>query len=222
MADTACVDERNAAVSFADLAGFTALTEAHGDVIAADIAERFVAVAESVMDTGDRLVKAIGDAVLLTSVDAAAGIGLVLRLFDACEADVRFPDLRAGLHYGPVVERAGDIFGATVNIAARIAARAAGGQILLTRPVADTAAAHGLPVRGLGPITLHNITTPVEVYKLIRAGVNDHDVDPVCRMRINPATAAGRLNYAGTDYLFCSLDCAGKFASHPDRFTSAN
>lgn len=70
------MDERNAAVSFADLAGFTALTEAHGDVIAADIAERFVAVAESVMDTGDRLVKAIGDAVLLTSVDAAAGIGL--------------------------------------------------------------------------------------------------------------------------------------------------
>lgn len=60
------------------------------------------------------------------------------------------------------------------------------------------------------------------MYKLIRAGVNDHDVDPVCRMRINPATAAGRLNYAGTDYLFCSLDCAGKFASHPDRFTSAN
>ena len=76
-------DEINAAVTFADLAGFTALTEAHGDIVAADIAERFVAVAESIMGTGDRLVKAIGDAVLITSDDAASGLSLILRLFDA-------------------------------------------------------------------------------------------------------------------------------------------
>ena len=222
MTDTAGVDEINAAVTFADLAGFTALTEAHGDIVAADIAERFVAVAESIMGTGDRLVKAIGDAVLITSDDAASGLSLILRLFDACEADAGFPDLRAGIHYGPVVERAGDIFGATVNIAARIAARAAGGQILVTEPVAEAATAGGVSARGLGPIMLHNITTPVEVYKLVRTGVNDHDVDPVCRMRINPATAAGRLTYAGTDYLFCSLDCAARFATHPDRFTAGD
>ena len=118
------MDEVNAAVAFADLAGFTALTEAHGDVVAADIAERLVAVTKSVMAVGDRLVKDIGDAVLLTSADAVSGIGLVLRLFDACDTDAQFPDLRAGLHYGPVVERAGDIFGSTVNIAARIIAKA--------------------------------------------------------------------------------------------------
>lgn len=64
-------------------AGFTALTEAHGDVLAADIAERLVSVTKSVAAYGDRLVKNIGDAVLLTSTDAASAIRLVLRLFDA-------------------------------------------------------------------------------------------------------------------------------------------
>ena len=67
------MDEVNAAVAFVDLAGFTALTEAHGDVLAADIAERLVSVTNSVTAVGDRLVKDIGDAVLLTSTDAASG-----------------------------------------------------------------------------------------------------------------------------------------------------
>ncbi len=214
------MDEVNAAVAFADLAGFTALTEAHGDVVAADIAEQLVSVATSVMTTADRLVKNIGDAVLLTSTEAVSGISLVVRLFDACEADPQFPDLRAGLHYGPVVERAGDIFGSTVNVAARVTAKAAGGQIFMTRPVADAATMSGLVVRALGPLALRNLSEPVELYKLIRTGAEDHDVDPVCRMRVNPATAAGRLTYGGIDYLFCSLDCAGKFATEPERFTS--
>jgi adenylate cyclase len=71
------VDTSNAAVTFGDLAGFTALTEAHGDIAAADIAEQLVADTESVLGVGDRLVKAIGDAVLLTSVDAASAITLI-------------------------------------------------------------------------------------------------------------------------------------------------
>lgn len=90
----------------------------------------------------------------------------------------------------------------------------------MTEPVADAAAASGQTVRALGALSLHNLSEPVDLYKLVRNGMDDHDVDPVCRMRINPATALGRLTYAGTDYLFCSLLCAGRFAAEPDRFTS--
>jgi adenylate cyclase len=206
------------AVAFADLAGFTALTEAHGDATAADIAERLIAVAESVLSSEDRLVKTLGDAVLLTSLDALSGITLVQRLFEACEADARFPDVRAGLHYGPVIHRGGDIFGSTVNIAARIAARAGGGEILLTRPVADAAAAADIRTRRLGLIALRNLTEPVELFELVRSAAPDRTVDPVCRMMVHPANAAGRLAYRGVDYLFCSLECAAKFAAHPDQF----
>ena len=95
-------DSSTAAVTFGDLAGSTALTEAHGDIAAADIAEQLVAHAESVLGSGDRLVKAIGDAVLFTSVDAASAITLDFRLFDdACEKDARFPT------YGPACTTTG-------------------------------------------------------------------------------------------------------------------
>jgi class 3 adenylate cyclase/YHS domain-containing protein len=208
----------NAAVAFADLAGFTALTEAHGDSAAADIAERLAAVAESVLGTADRLVKTLGDAVLLMSGDATSGIALVQRLFEACETDLRFPDLRAGMHYGEIIHRGSDIFGSTVNIAARITARAGGGEIFVTRPMADAAATAEIRTRRLGLIPLRNLSEPVELFELVRAAGPDRSVDPVCRMMVHPATAAGRLAYRGVDYLFCSLDCAAKFAAHPDRF----
>lgn len=217
-ANTAGVDTSNAAVTFADLAGFTALTEAHGDITAADVAEQLVADAESVLGARDRVVKSIGDAVMLASVDAASAITLIFRLFDACERDARFPDLRAGLHYGPVVERNGDVFGTTVNVAARLAAQAGGGQILATGTIAGAAPSVGVEVRALGSVTLRNLSTRIELFKLVRNGPDDRDVDPVCRMRLNPATAPARLTYAGADYLFCSLQCAGKFAAHPAQF----
>ncbi|MGE5694576.1 MAG: YHS domain-containing protein [Candidatus Sericytochromatia bacterium] len=50
---------------------------------------------------------------------------------------------------------------------------------------------------------------------MVRPGRSDRAIDPVCRMMVHPATAAGRLGYAGTGYLFCSLDCAAKFATQP-------
>ena len=215
------VDTFDATVAFADLAGFTALTEVYGDFAAAEIAAQLGVVTESILTAGDRLVKGIGDAVLVTSLNAASGISLVDRLFGACEQDPRFPYLRAGLHYGAVVERGGDIFGATVNIAARVAGLAAGGQILATRPIADAAPKTGVTIRELGSTRLHNVSTPVELFSLIRAGGCGHDIDPVCRMLLTPATAVGRLGYAGNDYLFCSLACAAKFAADPDRFTVA-
>src|SRR5436305_13778118 len=111
MTHSSLLGTANAAVAFADLAGFTALTEAHGDLAAADIAEGLAGTAESVLATSDQLVKTLGDAVLLTSSDASSGIALVQRLFQACESDARFPDLRAGVHYGPIIRRGGDIFG---------------------------------------------------------------------------------------------------------------
>lgn len=208
----------NTAVTFADLAGFSALTEAHGDTAAADTAQQFVEIARSLLGAGDRLIKTIGDAVLLHSVEPTSAVTLILSLFDACERDPRFLDVRAGAHVGPVVERAGDIFGATVNIAARIAATAAGGQIIVTAPIAEAAVAVNVEVRRLGPTVLHNIVTPVELFKLVRSAAGDRDVDPVCRMRVNQVSAAGCLTYGGRDYLFCSLGCAAKFAADPELF----
>jgi adenylate cyclase len=112
------------------------------------------------------------------------------------------------MHYGPVIQRANDVFGSTVNFAARITARAGGGEVFVTRPVADAAAAAEIRTRRLGLIPLRNLSEPVELFELVRTAAPGRSVHPVCRMMVHPATAAGRLDYRGVDYLFCSQpDC---------------
>ena len=112
---------------FADLAGFTALTEAHGDDQAADLVGGFCAAVRELLAAHQaREVKAIGDALMLRAVDAAAAIRLGLCIVHDVGAQHGFPLVRVGMHTGPAVERDGDWFGATVNLAARVSAAASG------------------------------------------------------------------------------------------------
>src|SRR3984885_6913515 len=113
-----------ATFGFIDLAGFPALTETHGDHDAADMATRFAELTRAALGVGDRLVKTIGDAVLVTSPTPSDALDLVDRLLTSAAGDKTLPSLRAGLHNGPAIEREGDVFGAAVNLAARIAAEA--------------------------------------------------------------------------------------------------
>jgi class 3 adenylate cyclase len=209
-------------VAFVDLAGFTALTETHGDHDAADLAVRFASLSVGALGVGQRVVKTIGDAVMLEAPDPVAGVALVSRICERADAEDLFPVLRAGLHHGPVVERDGDLFGATVNLAARVAAHAAGEQVLATAVVADAVGLAGGSVRSVGDVSLRNMAEPVELWE-VELGHERHDrvVDPVCRMAIDRSKAAGRLADRGRKYWFCSLTCAGKFAAAPDRYATS-
>ena len=84
-----------------------------------------------------RVVKQIGDAVMLVSPDAAAAVETCLALVERAEAEEDFPPLRAGIAYGPAVNRWGDWFGSTVNVASRLTARARPGAVLVTEAVRD-------------------------------------------------------------------------------------
>jgi adenylate cyclase len=108
-------------VAFADLAGFTRL----GEQVAADqlgsVAGRLTALATDVAQPPVRLVKMIGDAALLVSTEPRPLLEAVLDLLDAVEAEgEEFPPLRAGIACGEALSRAGDWFGAPVNLASRI------------------------------------------------------------------------------------------------------
>jgi YHS domain-containing protein len=164
-------------------------------------------------------VKTIGDALMLRAGDAAAAIQLGLRIVHDVGAQHGFPQVRVGMHTGPAVERGGDWFGATVNLAARLAAAAAGGQALLT---AATRAAcgdvEGVELRERGRWAFRNVGEPVAVYAAVREGARSSaglPIDPVCRMAVDPWHSAGRLTHQGVEYCFCSLGCAGAFASTP-------
>jgi class 3 adenylate cyclase len=205
-----------ATFGFLDLAGFSALTEAHGDDKAADVVERFAELAEGALLGGARVVKTGGDALLITSPHPDIAVRFVQRFLTRIAVEADFPIIRGGFNHGEAVARGTDLFGATVNLAARIASHARGGQILATAAVAAAGRSAGIPVSGLGPFTFKNIRTPVELFALhLMPAAGDEVIDPVCRMRVLRDRAAGRLRYNDTEYWFCSLACAAQFAESP-------
>jgi adenylate cyclase len=157
---------RDQAVAFADLVGFTRLGEEIAPEDLGSVAERLFSVAREVVEPPVRLVKTIGDAVLLTAVEPDALVHTALQLVaasDAQSADGTFPQIRVGVAYGPTVARGGDIFGRAVNLASRVTTIARAGSVLATREVRVAAAdefrwssAHTRRIKGLPePVPLY-------------------------------------------------------------------
>jgi adenylate cyclase len=217
------VADRDHTFLFADLAGFTALTEAHGDEEAANLAgSYFEQVAELLPDHGGEQIKTIGDALMVRTGDAAEAIRLALRIVHELGTQHGFPNVRVGIHTGPAVERGGDWFGATVNTAARVSGLASGGEVLLSDATREAAGEiEGVNLREWGRQELKNVKAPVLIYAALRPGERSDeglDLDPVCRMAVEPGRSAGRLVYEGTEYRFCSLECASRFAAAPEGY----
>jgi adenylate cyclase len=151
---------------FADLAGFTAMTEAHGEEPAADLAEEFSQLVRELLPTYDaHEVKLIGDALMLRITEPANAVRLGLAI--VCDVGLRHgsPTIRVGMHSGSAIERSGDWYGSTVNIAARVAGLAGGGEVLLT-DATQTAAGPltDIEFASRGPHQLKNVGEPIAVY----------------------------------------------------------
>lgn len=208
---------------FADIAGFTALTEAHGDEQAAELVADFSAAVSAELDAfGAAHVKSIGDALMIRVHQPADAVRLGLHVVHELMPGHGAPAVRVGLHHGPYVERGGDFFGAAVNLAARVSGQAVGGEVLLTGHTAALAdGLDGVHYEPRGRQPLRNVREPVELFAAVRVGQDTTRrlaIDPVCRMAVDPDHAAGRLTFEGTAYFFCSLTCAGAFARHPEAY----
>ncbi len=208
---------------FADLAGFTALTEAMGDRDAAELAGEFCDdVRELLPEYRAQEVKAIGDALMIRGDQASQAIELGLRVVHEVGGKHFFPTVRVGMHTGSAVERNGDWFGATVNVAARVSGIARGGEVLVTEATREAAAGvRDVDFQERGRQALRNVEEPVLLYAAVRRGVGSGSslpVDPVCRMAVDPDHAAGTITHRGTEYYFCSLACVGRFVAAPERF----
>lgn len=210
-----------ASILFADLSGFTALTEAHGDLDAAAIATRFTDLASSALDGDARVLKTMGDEVMIVASTPAEAVRTALALASAVEAETEFPAVRAGINHGPVVKVGEDLFGGTVNLAARVASHARGGQVLCTATVADGLTGSDISIAPAGTQRFKNIAGPVELFWLAPGRQHDEDeIDPVCHMRIDPTRAQGRLDFEGRTWWFCSLGCVRTFAADPLPYTT--
>jgi adenylate cyclase len=211
---------------FADLAGFTAMTEAHGDEVAADAVSDFCAGVRALLPEFEaEEIKSIGDAVMVRVPEASPAIELAVRLIG--EVGTRHGSLavRVGAHTGPAVQRDGDWFGAAVNLAARVAGAAERGEVLMTE-VTRTAAGGALSAYDVekrpGQL-FKNIAEPITVYALTLASqphVANLPTDPVCRMAVDPGESEERRTHRGVDIYFCSAECAAVFDRHPGRYAA--
>jgi adenylate cyclase len=204
---------------FVDLAGFTALTEAHGDAEAVALLDEFLALTRAALGPEDELVKSIGDAVMLASPTADAAVRLIATLMASCQKASGFPLPRSGAHQGSAIARGSDYLGGAVNLAARVADHASGGQLLVTTKVAEAARTCGFDVLPLGPHRLRNVLDPVELFEVrVDTGDTHHTIDPVCRMHLAQEHATGLIRHEGTDYWFCSRSCLAAFLADPNRY----
>ncbi|WP_241548390.1 adenylate/guanylate cyclase domain-containing protein [Gordonia alkanivorans] len=210
--ELAGLERREVAVAFVDLAGYSVLTEMCGDQEAAELAIRLAAQARQALQPGTRLVKTIGDAVMLTADTPEAMLATITTLADAAARQDGFLALRAGIHYGSAIIRDGDLFGHAVNVAARITALAGAGHAVITDPILPATTRAGLTAAAIGPRSLRNISTPIRLHTLDLAA-SPHPADPVCGVRVDPATAPAHRMTTDGKWWFCSTACADRFTA---------
>jgi sigma-B regulation protein RsbU (phosphoserine phosphatase) len=122
-----------AAVIFADLVGFTTLTEQLEDDELAALVSRFQSVAFDLVATGGgRVVKTLGDGVMVVCEDVDIGFRVATALANSYADEELLPDARVGMAYGPVLAAQGDFFGPTVNLASRLVAVAPPGVVVVS------------------------------------------------------------------------------------------
>ncbi len=148
------------AIAFADLPGYTRFTEEVGELEALGAVGRFVEAVQATLPDSARVIKLIGDEVMIVGADASALIDWAVG-FQRLQAERPLP--RIGIHCGEALYRDGDYYGRDVNIASRIAARSSGGEVLVTRPVMEQGGPH-LQLEPIGEIMLKGFSEPTEMF----------------------------------------------------------
>jgi adenylate cyclase len=135
--DSVAVDgQRAISVGFADLVGFTALSQQLDQRELADVVDRFESTAyDLVASHGGRVVKMIGDEVMFEVTNPVAAVELGLDLADAYHGDESISEVRVGVAYGPALAREGDLYGPTVNLASRMVSIAYPGSVVVSTEV---------------------------------------------------------------------------------------
>jgi adenylate cyclase len=131
-------DTRALAVGFADMVGFTRTTRRRSPAELSEMIAQFEAVTTDVIGGGGgRIVKTVGDEVLFVADTVAAAAEIAVALHERVDAEPVLPALRIGLAAGDVLQRFGDVYGETVNIAARLTTHARPDTTLVDREVRE-------------------------------------------------------------------------------------
>ena len=167
-------ERRLAAIMFTDIVGFTALSQRNESLALSVLGEQRDLLRPLFKKHTGREVKTIGDSFLVNFPSALSAVTCAYEIQKtARESNNSLPEerrvlMRIGIHVGDIVESQGDISGDAVNVASRIESLADSGGVCLTRQVYDQIQnKFELPLTSLGPKSLKNVNTPIEVYKMV-------------------------------------------------------
>jgi adenylate cyclase len=161
--------DREPAMCFLDITGFTRLTQEQGDLAAAELAERLSRVVQRTsVQHGGRPVKWLGDGVMCYFPDPGPGVQAALEMVEGVAA-AGLPPAHVGLHAGPVLFQEGDFYGQTVNVASRIGEYARPGEVLVSRAVVDACSETAVSFRPIGPVEFKGTTDAIHLFAAARA-----------------------------------------------------
>jgi adenylate cyclase len=154
------------AIAFADLAGYTRFTEEEGEEEALSSVERFVEGVTNTLPDDARVVKTIGDEVMVVGQDIGALVDWAVGFASLFEER---PEPRIGVHLGTTLYRDGDYFGRDVNLTSRVVARARGGEVLVTDTVlAAVSGSSHLTFEPIGQVKLKGFDKPRQLCRAMR------------------------------------------------------
>ena len=161
-------------VMFTDIVGFTEFTAVRGDNDAVALLARQERIVQEELPDGGRIVKELGDGLMLWFEDACEAIETGLRLQERFESDTSEDDLplwvRIGIHTGQQSRRGDDLVGHDVNVASRIVNLANSGEVLASETTVRGAAGRltGVQLEQLGPVVMKGIPSPVNLFRAER------------------------------------------------------
>jgi adenylate cyclase len=156
--------DRPPAIAFLDLSGYTRLTEERGDAEAAGLAKRLASMVQRTAGEHDgRAVKWLGDGVMFHFRDPGDAVVAALAMVEGAAAE-GMPPAHVGIHAGPVLFQEGDYFGRTVNAAARIAAYARAGEVVVSDAVVAAVGSAPVDFTDIGPVELKGLTEPLDLH----------------------------------------------------------
>lgn len=199
--------EQNIALLMADLSGYTALTETHGPVSAADLIDKYISIAERCLVGNTRMHERTGDEIMFISdcPDSLLATALKLEANTVCEDN--FLMVHGGLHFGKVLKRREHYFGSSINLVSRIAAKATSGTFWCSddfvSSVKDKSACEFI---FKGDHVFKNISEEKKVFEVGTGRITTTYIDPVCRMLI--VNRQNAIHHPNEDGLyFCSSQC---------------
>ena len=205
--------EEDIAILIADLSGYTALTETHGAVSAADLIDKYTELVSKSLVGDSILHSRTGDEVLIVSSSANHLIASAIMLIQNISGENNFLQIHGGLHYGKILKRNGSYFGTAINLASRIASKAVPGSFWCSmefmNALEDKSA---FTLESRGKHSFKNLSEENEIMELVISDPKSFHIDPVCRMLINEKKNAVPHPHE-PNLFFCSQRCFDIYTS---------